>query len=74
VAVTHNFVSATGLPSALAFLGTRSAELVSGCDRGAREGLHARFLAALRQQRPEVSFPHQIHPKYPCKVRCAASR
>ena len=58
VAVTHNYVSGAGLASALAFLGTRSADLVSGCEgAGARTGLHARFLAALQQRRPEVMGP-----------------
>ncbi len=53
--MTHNYVSGAGLAAALAFLGTRSADLVSGCEgAGARTGLHARFLAALQQRRPEV--------------------
>ena len=57
--MTHNFVGSCGLRSALAFLATGSAELVSGCAREARGDLHARFLSALRQQRPEVrKCPH----------------
>ena len=55
--MTHNYVSSAGLASALAFLGTRSADLVSGCEAGARGELHARFLAALQQHRPEVMAP-----------------
>ena len=63
--MTHNFVSSCGLRSALAFLATGSAELVSGCAREAREGLHARFLSALRQQQPEVRMPAFL-PHYLC--------
>lgn len=53
--MTHNYVSSAGLPTVLAFLRTGRADLVSGCAEDERANLHDRFVAALRQQRPQVS-------------------
>lgn len=55
IAVTQNYVSSAGLSAVLAFLKTGRADLVSGCAEDERADLHDRFVAALRQQRPQVS-------------------
>lgn len=52
--MTHNYVSSARLPAVLAFLKTGRVDLVSGCAPSDRADLHDRFLAALRQQRPQV--------------------
>lgn len=54
VAVTQNYVSSAGLPAVLAFLKTGRADLVSGCQEEDRAKLYSRFLAALKEHRPEV--------------------
>eukprot|EP00798_Chlamydomonas_sp_ICE-L_P015934 gene15934-22066_t len=54
LAVTQNFASSTNLPQVLEFLQTRNVELVSGCSIEDREGLHDRFVAALKAERPEL--------------------
>lgn len=52
--MTQNFVSAVTLPHVLAFLRSRSPALVSGCAKESRAGLYDRFVAALRERRPEL--------------------
>ncbi|EFJ50747.1 hypothetical protein VOLCADRAFT_103818 [Volvox carteri f. nagariensis] len=53
-ALTQNFVSAVGLPATLAFLKSRRPELVSGCALESRCNLYDRFMAVLREKRPDV--------------------
>ncbi|PSC67356.1 F-box protein [Micractinium conductrix] len=54
VAVTQNFVSPANLTHVLAHLRSRSPALVSGCSKASRAGLYDRFVASLRQHRPEL--------------------
>ena len=54
VAVTQNYVGTANLPHVLAFLRSRSAALVSGCEEGQRGALYDRFVAALKAKRPEL--------------------
>ena len=56
VAVTQNFVGASNLGKVLEFLNSPHADsLVSGVETAEeRATLHDRFVAALREQRPEV--------------------
>ena len=65
VAVTQNFCSPRTLPKTLRFLrdaaecadANLAAELVSGTSRDERGSLYERFLAVLREKRPEVLDP-----------------
>ena len=52
--MTQNYVSTANLSHVMRFLAKGSVELVSGCSVAARGDLHARFLSALEQQRPDV--------------------
>lgn len=52
--MTQNFVSQVTLPHVLAHLRSRSPALVSGCAKEARSGMYDRFVAALREHRPEL--------------------
>ena len=54
MAVTQNFVSPANLTHVLAHLRSRSPALVSGCSKASRAGLYDRFVASLRQHRPEL--------------------
>ena len=56
VAVTHNFCSPAGLPIVLAFLRDKPFA-VSGVPEAQAATLHARFLAVLREQRPDLVPP-----------------
>ena len=56
IAVTQNYVSSANLQHVLDFLKGGRTELVSGCPFEQRGRLHDAFLAALRQQRPQVHW------------------
>jgi hypothetical protein len=59
VAITQNFVSPVGVDTVLAYLraGSSVPGLVSGCDH--RADLYTRFLAVLREHRPQVLEAHE---------------
>ncbi|BDA49233.1 Bifunctional arginine demethylase and lysyl-hydroxylase JM [Coccomyxa sp. Obi] len=73
IAVTHNYVSSAGLPVVLAFLKTGRVDLVSGCAEDERANLHDRFVAALRQQRPQVLDACLEEERSKSKMRSLAS-
>jgi len=54
LAVTHNLVSDANLHKVLAHLASCSPDLVSGCAPQQRAQLHGRFLAALRENKPQT--------------------